>query len=155
MERAVVCIVNDSAEAERAIGQLRAAGFASDSISLLAPDKLKSRDSAHESKVRAPDIAATGASAGGVLGGALGWLVGVGSFAIPGIGPVLAASPRLVALSGAAVGAAMGGLTGALVGRVTPEAETSSHDRKGDGRPAIRSMSCRGLPESDSDEQPS
>jgi hypothetical protein len=51
----------------------------------------------------------------------LGWLVGIGALAIPGVGPFIAAGPIMAALAGAGVGAAVGGLAGALVGMGIPE----------------------------------
>ena len=130
MERAVICIVNNSGQAEEVVDQLRAAGFASDHISVLFPDKQGTKDFAHEQNTKAPEGAATGAGAGGLLGGGLGWLVGIGSLAIPGLGPFIAAGPILAALSGAAVGAAVGGLTGALVGMGIPEYEAKQYEGK-------------------------
>lgn len=130
MDRAVICLVNSSAQAERIVNDLRSAGFASDHISVLFPDKQGTKDFAHEQNTKAPEGAATGASAGGVLGGAVGWLVGAGSLAIPGVGPFIAAGPILAALSGAAVGAAVGGLTGALIGMGVPEYEAKQYEGK-------------------------
>ena len=130
MERAVICIVNSEAQAERVVGELRVAGFPSDHISALFPDKKGTKDFAHEQNTKAPEGAATGAGVGGALGGALGWLVGIGSLAIPGVGPFIAAGPILAALSGAAVGAAVGGLTGALVGMGIPEYEARQYEGK-------------------------
>jgi hypothetical protein len=130
MERAVICIVNDAGKAERVVDQLRAGGFASDHISVLFPDKQGTKDFAHEQNTKAPEGATAGAGAGGVLGGGLGWLVGIGSLAIPGLGPFIAAGPILAALSGAAVGAAVGGLTGALVGMGIPEYEAKQYEGK-------------------------
>jgi len=43
-----------------------------------------------------------GAGTGGVLGGALGCLVGIGTLAIPGLGPFIAAGPLMAALTGVA-----------------------------------------------------
>jgi len=65
--------------------------------------------------------------AGAVLGGFLGWLVGVGSLAIPGVGPFIAAGPILTALAGAGLGGAVGGLTGALAGMGIPEYEAKRY----------------------------
>jgi uncharacterized protein (TIGR02271 family) len=70
-----------------------------------------------------------GAVGGGLLGGALGLLVGLGALAIPGIGPVLAAGPLAAALgsagagavAGAGLGAVGGGLIGGLVGMGIPD----------------------------------
>lgn len=130
MERAVICIVDSVQQAQRLVEELRAAGFPSDSVSALLPDKEGTRDFAHEQNTKAPEGAATGAGAGGLLGGALGWIVGVGSLAIPGLGPFIAAGPLLAALSGAAVGAAVGGLSGALVGMGIPEYEAKQYEGK-------------------------
>lgn len=52
-----------------------------------------------------------GATAGGLLGGFVGFLIGIGSFAIPGIGPVIGAGVLATTLAGGALGT----LTGALV----------------------------------------
>jgi uncharacterized membrane protein len=60
----------------------------------------------------------------------LGWLVGIGALAIPGVGPFIAAGPIMAALAGAAVGAAAGGLTGALVGLGIPEYEATQYEGK-------------------------
>jgi uncharacterized membrane protein len=65
-----------------------------------------------------------------MIGGTLGWLAGIGSLAIPGLGPFIAAGPIMAALSGAAVGAAVGGLTGALVGMGIPEYEAKRYEAR-------------------------
>jgi hypothetical protein len=130
MSKAVFCIVNDRANAETIVGDLRTAGFSGDDISVLFPDKDGSRDFAHEKNTRAPEGAATGATAGGLLGGTLGWLAGIGALAIPGVGPFVAAGPIMAALGGAAVGATAGGLTGTLVGLGMPELEAKQYDEK-------------------------
>src|SRR4029077_19616790 len=105
-------------------------GFPSNNISVLFPDKATTRDFAHEKHTKAPEGATIGAGTGGVVGGALGWLVGIGSLAIPGVAPFIAAGPILAALGGAAVGATVGGLTGALVGLGIPEYEVKRYEGK-------------------------
>jgi tetrahydromethanopterin S-methyltransferase subunit C len=90
-------------------------------------------DFPHQPNTTAPDGAATGAGAGGVVGGVMGWLVGIGTLAIPGLGPFIAAGPILAAMSGAAAGAAVGGLTGALVGMGIPEYEAKQYEGKVQG----------------------
>src|SRR4029079_13905301 len=97
-------------------------------ISVLLPDKTGTRDFAHEQHTKAPEGAAVGAGSGAVLGGALGWLVGIGALAIPGLGPFIAAGPIMPALSGAAVGGTVGGLTGALLGMGVPELEAKRYE---------------------------
>jgi uncharacterized membrane protein len=60
----------------------------------------------------------------------LGWMVGIGALAIPGLGPFIAAGPIMAALAGAASGAAAGGLTGALIGMGIPEYEAKRYEGK-------------------------
>jgi hypothetical protein len=67
---------------------------------------------------------------GAVLGGALGWMVGIGALAIPGVGPLIAAGPIMAALSGAAVVGTFGGVTGALMGLGAPEYEAKQYEGK-------------------------
>ena len=97
---------------------------------MLFPDKSGTRDFAHEQHTKAPEGAAAGAGTGGVLGGVFGWLVGIGSLAIPGVGPLIAAGPIMAALAGAGVGAAVGGLSGALIGLGIPEYEAKQYEGK-------------------------
>ena len=86
-------------------------------------DKGGTRDFAHEHNTKAPEGAATGAGTGALVGGTLGWLAGIGTLAIPGVGPLIAAGPIMAALSGAAVGGTVGGVSGALIGMGIPEYE--------------------------------
>jgi hypothetical protein len=130
MAQAVFCLAQTEAQAIMIVNQLRAAGFSSNDISVLFPDKTGTKDFAHEQHTKVPEGAATGAGTGGVLGGALGWLVGIGALAIPGLGPFIAAGPILAALSGAAAGATLGGLTGALIGWGIPEYEAKRYEGK-------------------------
>jgi hypothetical protein len=97
---------------------------------VLFPDKDGSKDFAHEQHTKAPEGATTGASGGAILGGALGWMVGIGALAIPGLGPFIAAGPIMAALAGAAGGAAFGGIAGALIGLGMPEYEAKRYEGK-------------------------
>src|SRR5579863_6826474 len=128
MAKAVFCIAKSEEQATRIVNALKEAGFSNDDVSVLLPDRAGSRDFAHEHHTKAPEGAATGAIAGGVMAGVLGWLVGIGSLAIPGVGPLIAAGPILAALSGAAAGGAVGGLAGALVGLGIPEYEAKRYE---------------------------
>lgn len=130
MAQAAFCLAKSEAQALSIVAQLKAAGFSPNDISVLFPDKTGTRDFAHEHHTKAPEGAATGVGAGTVLGGALGWLVGIGALAIPGLGPFIAAGPIMAALSGAAAGAALGGITGALIGLGIPEYEAKRYEGK-------------------------
>jgi hypothetical protein len=61
------------------------------------------------------------------VGGVLGWLVGIGALAIPGIGPLVAAGPVVAALAGAGAAGATGGLVGGLIGSGIPEIEAKRY----------------------------
>lgn len=128
--KSVFCIATSRDQAERIVGQLKAAQFSNNDISVLFPDKGTSRDFAHEKNTKAPEGAVTGAGTGGVIGGALGWVAGIGALAIPGVGPFIAAGPIIAALSGAAVGAAVGGIAGGLIGLGIPEIEAKRYEGK-------------------------
>jgi hypothetical protein len=128
--KAVFGIAKNEEQATRIVNELKEAGFSSDDVSVLLPDRAGSRDFAHEHHTKAPEGAAAGAVAGGVMAGVLGWLAGIGSLAIPGVGPLIAAGPIMAALSGAAAGGAVGTLAGALVGLGIPEYEAKQYEGK-------------------------
>ncbi|MGA1985652.1 MAG: DUF3341 domain-containing protein [Candidatus Sulfotelmatobacter sp.] len=125
---AVFGIYQDYVSVERGVVALRAAGFSNNDISVLFPQSESTRDFAHEKNTKAPEGASAGAGTGAVLGGGLGWLVGIGSLAIPGLGPFIAAGPIMAALAGAGVGGVIGGLTGALIGMGIPEYEAKRYE---------------------------
>ena len=118
---AVLGVYANYASVENAVDVFKAAGFRNTDISVLFPDKAGSEHFARDKGTRAPAGGAVGAGTGAVLGGALGWLVGIGALAIPGLGPVIAAGPIVAALAGVGAGGAVGGITGALIGLGIPE----------------------------------
>ncbi len=97
-------------------------------ISVLFPENEGTKDFAHEKGTKAPEGATAGAGTGAVLGGALGWLAGIGALAIPGVGPLIAAGPIMGALAGVGVGGAVGGIAGALIGLGIPEYEAKRYE---------------------------
>ena len=62
------------------------------------------------------------------MGGALGWLAGIGALAIPGVGPFIAAGPIVALLAGVGVGGTVGALVGAMVGMGMPEYEAKRYE---------------------------
>ena len=130
MSKAVICLANTEVQAEAIVRRLDEVGIPKSDVSALFPDKSGSRDFAHQHNTKAPEGTAIGASAGGVTGGVLGLLAGIGTLAIPGVGPFIAAGPIMAALSGAAVGAAIGGIAGALIGLGIPEFEAKQYEAK-------------------------
>lgn len=130
MQRAVYCIAKTQEQVENIVGQLRILGFSNDDISVLLPDRTGTRDFAHEQHTKAPEGAAAGGAAGMGIGAVLGWLAGIGTIAIPGAGPFIAAGPIMAALGGAAVGGATGGILGMLAGMGIPEYEAKRYEGK-------------------------
>jgi hypothetical protein len=125
----VVGLFRKTIGAERAIRDLKDAGFTDSEIGVLLRDPDEARRLAGETGTRAGEGAAAGAVTGGVLGGLIGLLAGVGALVIPGVGPLIAGGALASTLAGAGVGAATGGLLGALVGLGIPEEEARYYDR--------------------------
>jgi hypothetical protein len=136
-------------EAERGVDHLLAAGFSHSDISVLLPDDESTQRFAHEKSTKAPEGAATGVTAGGVVGGTLGLLAGIGALAIPGAGPFIAAGPIMAALAGLGVGGAVGGVVGALVGMGIPEYEAKRYEGRVRDGGILLSVHCDTHPEMD------
>lgn len=123
----VVGVFDDRLQADRAIDELRRAGFSDDQIGVAMRYDADSGTMGDAAEPADTDDtqAGTGAVAG-ILGGlGLGALAGLGvlSGMIPVIGPAIAGGTLGVILSNAAVGAGVGGLVGALAGAGIPEDE--------------------------------
>lgn len=140
--QAVFGIFSTTVEAERAVNELLQAGFSSEDVSALMPDQKSTRDFAFRKDTKAPEGATTGATTGGVIGGSLGVLVGLGSLAIPGIGPLIAAGPIVAGLAGLGAGGAVGGLLGALVGMGIPEYEAKRYEGRVKNGDVLLSVHC-------------
>ena len=118
--------------AERAIMDLKNAGFSGSDIGIAMRDRNAQGELVTDTGTHAAEGAVGGALAGGALGGILGFLVGAGALAIPGVGPVVAGGMLAsafglaggTAIAGAGIGAATGGIVGALVGLGIPDEET-------------------------------
>jgi uncharacterized protein (TIGR02271 family) len=119
----VVGVFPSRPEAERAVAELKRAGFKDDEISLIGKDE-KGVTRAEGNKAGAG--AATGAAVG--AGAAALTSLGITFGVIPVVGPVLALGPLAAALLSAAGGAAAGGLIGALVGLGIPEHEAKYYE---------------------------
>lgn len=130
-ERRAFGVFSSRQEAEQALNELKASGFSMDKVSILARDVQQGEELGGVEltpRIGNKDVG----SATGVVGevatdSALGAvLVGLGSLAIPGVGPVIAAGSVAVALAAtvASTGieaAAIGGLVRALADLGIPE----------------------------------
>jgi uncharacterized protein (TIGR02271 family) len=123
----VVGVFHDRHEANRAVEDLKRAGFRDDQIGVAArhTDTTTGATTA-ESGTMWEEGAVTGALAGAGLGG----LVGLGIIAglIPAVGPVIAGGTLAAILANAAGGAAIAGLAGALIGAGIPEEEAHYYE---------------------------
>jgi len=114
--------------AERAVAELRAAGYRDDKTGMVAraaSGKTVRTDGAGE-RTNAGEGAAIGAAAGAVGGAAVG--AGIIAGVIPVIGPVLALGTLGTILVNAAGGAAIAGIAGALIGWGVPEEDAKYYE---------------------------
>ena len=148
MSKSVFCIAT-LGQTEQIVRELQNAGFSPDDISVLMADKGATGDFAHEHHTKAPEGATTGAASGAVLGGVLGWLAGIGTLAIPGLGPFIAAGPIMAALGGAAAVGTLGGITGALIGMGIPEFEAKKYEGRVKAGSALISVHSENSDETD------
>lgn len=125
---AVFGIYRSKQDVEEAVDALRTADFRNTDISVLFSENAGTKDFAHEKHTKIPEGSTAGAGAGAVIGGALGWLTGIGALAIPGIGPFIAAGPIVSLLAGIGAGGVIGGIAGALVGMGIPEYEAKRYE---------------------------
>ncbi len=123
--------------ADRAVADLKKAGYRDDQIGLISKDtsgKAVKRDGSGAADTNAGEGAAIGAAAGAAGGVATGVAIGVGMLAgvIPVIGPFIAMGTLGTILAagaaGAAAGAATGTLAGALVGWGIAEDEAKYYE---------------------------
>ena len=142
IKTAVFGIFHTQLQAERAIEDLLGSGFSTDDISILAEDHTSQRSFAHELHSKAPEGATAGVVGGGLIGGAAGLLAALGSLAIPGVGPLLAAGPVLAALAGIGAGGTVGGLIGGLVGMGIPEYEAKRYEGRIQAGGVLLSVHC-------------
>lgn len=114
-------VIENLFQAESVINRHESPKLSNNNIWFLFPDRQVNKALRRKKKTEANEGAAAGASTGGIVGGVLGWLIGIGSLALPGIGPFIAAGPILAALSGIAICLVVGRLSGALFGWGIPK----------------------------------
>ena len=129
MAKSIVGLANSKTQVEAVVDDLQSTISASD-ISVLMPESNGAPELGAVKATKAPEGATTGAVTGGAIGGTVGLLAGIGTLAIPGLGPFIAAGPIMAALSGAAAGATAGGVVGALVGLGIPEYEAKAYEER-------------------------
>jgi hypothetical protein len=128
----VVGVFSESCEAQKAICDLKAAGFQEDHIGVV------SRHTDPATIRRAQEIetetdVAIGAGVGAVAGAGIGamWAIGIASMGIPAVGPVLVGGSILAAiLASTWGGSALGSILGVLIGLGIPKHEAAYYERQ-------------------------
>ena len=145
MARTVVGLFDRFDDAHDVVQKLLEMGFERENVSLVASDAEgrfarelgldttpeTDRNITSETEFEeqyAGEGAKNGAEIGAMLGGVAGFLVGMGAFLIPGIGPILGAGPLIAALAGAGVGAAAGGIVGGLTNAGVSEEDAERYE---------------------------
>ncbi len=113
--------------AEAALIKLVDMGIREEQLSLIVTEQSRGNHFNIETKSRADEGAAVGATFGGVVGAFLGSVMAAGALAIPGLNIIVVGS-LAGALAGLGAGAATGGLIGALVGAGIPEHEAKIYE---------------------------
>jgi uncharacterized protein (TIGR02271 family) len=126
--KTAIGVFADRQEAQKAVNELRRAGFREDQIGVAGRDG-ETITGAHETGDRGTN-AGIGAAAGAATGAGLGALWGIGIVAglLPAIGPAIAGGTLAAILSSAAAGAAAAGIAGALIGLGIPEEEATYYE---------------------------
>ncbi|MGH2370630.1 MAG: DUF3341 domain-containing protein, partial [Chloroflexota bacterium] len=121
--RTVIGVFDRYQQADAAAAALREAGHTDEQVSVVRREEgSPPAESADETKAATGTVA--GASAGALVGGALGLL----ALTIPGIGPLVAAGPIAAALSGAVAGGAVGALAGSFAGLGVPTEHAKEYE---------------------------
>ncbi len=128
-ERVIIGVFHTTADARRAIEDLRDANFSDKKIGLLTHDKEGDPD------VKSfRDLEGNKAGAGAVIGVAAGagsgalWALAIAAGILPAIGPVVAGGLLAAVVSSAAAGAGAGIVVGALVGLGVSDDEAAYYD---------------------------
>ena len=122
-----VGVFRDRQQAQRAVQELRAAGFRDDEIGMTSRDDGTKHPGGGGTETYAGEGAVAGVAAGAGVGAL--WGIGIASgLALPVIGPVIAGGTLEAVLASAATGAAAAGLVGALIGLGIPEGEAKYYE---------------------------
>lgn len=123
----VVGVFHSHAAAQKAINDLKGAGFTEEQIGIAAQDLGGTYQ--EQTQASRTSEAATAGAIGGLGVGAL-WGLGIVAGILPALGPVIAGGALAAIAASAAGTAAAGGLIGVLVGLGIPEDEAEYYERE-------------------------
>lgn len=124
----VVAVFADRRHAQKAVQELRDAGFREDQLGVVAQEKdnTSTGTTPHEHGSHVVEGAVTGVVAGAGVGAL--WCLGIVTLGLPSIGPLIAGGVFAAILASAAGGAAIAGIAGALIGLGIPEEEAHYYE---------------------------
>jgi hypothetical protein len=122
----IVGVFETPAGAQRAVSELRQAGFTDSQIGVVSHNKDGGADVINDGNTKTAEGAATGLAAGAGIGAL--WGLAILSGLLPGIGPAIAGGTMGVLLSSAAAGAAAAGIGGALIGMGISDDDAKYYD---------------------------
>jgi hypothetical protein len=135
-DRIASAVFDTREEAERALTELRSAGFREDSISIIGRHGEQTDTSTGIDDDGDAGDKAGGAAKGAIGGAVVGGLLGVAALAIPGVGPLAAAGaiasgaiPGAAAI-GAGAGAIAGGLSGLLANHGVDDEDAKYYEER-------------------------
>jgi hypothetical protein len=122
----IVGVFESPASAQRAVNDLRQAGFKDNQIGVVSHNRDGGANTIDDGNTKAAEGAATGLAAGAGVGAL--WGLAILSGLLPGIGPAIAGGTMGVLLSSAAAGAAAAGIGGALIGMGISDDDAKYYD---------------------------
>lgn len=128
MENLITATFRTHVAAQDALQKLEAIGIEDSQISIVATDETRKGFNL-ETHSKADKGVAGGATAGGIVGAALGAVMAAGTIVIPGLSLVVT-GVMAGALAGLAAGATTGGLIGGLIGAGIPEHEATIYEKE-------------------------
>jgi len=134
MDEWITGFFRDRGAADHAVHDLQKAGYGVNDISVMMTEDTRVRNFGAEKGTKAPEGATAGGLVGGALGAIIAGLTATGSIAAiaatGGAAAPLVAGPLAAALAGLGAGAVGGGIIGALVGAGFPEVRAKEYERK-------------------------
>jgi hypothetical protein len=118
-----LCIAPSRGRADRIVHDLKEAGFLATDLSVLFLDESTSDRPASSAKSLTSKDVLTARSACEIRG-VLGWIAGISTLVIPGVGPLIGAGPVASALGSAT----LGGIAGGLIDFDVPQVEAMRYE---------------------------
>lgn len=115
--------------AEDALRRLESIGITDSQVSMITTDNTRGSNFNLEQHSQVDQGVAGGATAGGLIGAALGALAIAGTIVVPGLNLIVTGA-YVGALAGLATGAVAGGLVGGLIGAGIPEYEAKIYEKE-------------------------